>query len=162
MKPCQTIDDIRCCYSVNYILQTSNGKFEREMCLNECPLECEYVTYITSVSTSVYPSSSYADGIIKYMIQARLNKQNVSLYDIRNNMLAINVYYSKLNYKSYQESAKTEMVDLVSNIGGTIGLFLGVSFLSFIEIIDLFFHLGLVFYNAKPVSAVGSTKPLPK
>ena len=54
------------------------------------------------------------------------------------------------------------MVDLVSNIGGTIGLFLGVSFLSFIEIIDLFFHLGLAFYNAKPVSAVGSTKPLPK
>ena len=147
MKPCQTIRDIGCYYNINYILQTIEQRNEREMCINECPLECESVSYITSLSMSVYPTASYTDELLEFFIQGRLDNHNISLYDLRNNVLAINVYYSKLNYKSYQEFAKTEMVDLVSNIGGTIGLFLGVSFLSFIEIIDLFFHISLVFIH---------------
>ena len=125
------------------------------------------MTYLTSISTSNYPSTNYAERLVKNsFIQSKFeNRTDVSIEELRNNLLAINVYYSKLNYKSYQESAKTQMVDLVSGIGGTIGLFLGVSFLSFIEIIDLFFHMGLAFYKAKPVSAIGSTTsttPLPK
>lgn len=33
---------------------------------------------------------------------------------------------------------KTSMIDLISNIGGTLGLFVGMTFLSFVEILDLF------------------------
>jgi len=37
--------------------------------------------------------------------------------------------------------AKTEFFDLVSNIGGTFGLFLGLSFFTFVEIIEIIFEL---------------------
>lgn len=164
MKTCQTMKDIGCFYVLNLLFVNTDVN---ELCPKECPLECESVTYLTSISMSEYPSTNYAERLIKNTrIQNKFdNRSNVTVEELRNNMLAINVYYGKLNYKSYQESAKTQMVDLVSGIGGTIGLFLGVSFLSFIEIIDLFFHMGLAFYNAKPVSNVGSTTsttPLPK
>ncbi len=36
------------------------------------------------------------------------------------------------------KDAKIEIVDLVSGIGGLLGLFLGMSFLSFAEIIEMF------------------------
>ena len=41
------------------------------------------------------------------------------------------------------EQLKMELFDFVSNIGGTMGVFLGVSFLSFIEIFE---NLLEVFY----------------
>ena len=34
-----------------------------------------------------------------------------------------------------------ELIDLVAYIGGTLGLFLGVSFLSFAEIFEIFFEM---------------------
>ena len=158
MKPCQTLDDIACFYVFNSIFL---GTDLNELCPNECPLECESVTYITSVSMSDYPSTNYAERLVQNsFIQNKFeNRTDVSIEELRNNLLAINVYYGKLNYKSFQESAKTEIVDLVSNIGGTIGLFLGVSFLSFIEIIDLFFHMALAFMNTKPATNTISVMP---
>jgi len=36
-------------------------------------------------------------------------------------------------------------LDLISNIGGNMGLFIGVSFLSFAELIELFIEIVLIF-----------------
>ena len=161
MNTCQTIRDIGCFYFLNVLFLNTDVN---ELCPNECPLECESVTYITSISMSDYPSTNYAERLIKNTrIQRKFdNRTNVTVEELRNNMLAINVYYGKLNYKSYQEFAKTQIVDLVSNIGGTIGLFLGVSFLSFIEIIDLFFHVTLTFMNKKQTTNRISVIPVSK
>lgn len=59
-------------------------------------------------------------------------------------MIQISVFYSALGYEQYQEQAKMEVIDLVSNIGGTLGLFLGMSFLSFVEILDVFLQICFV------------------
>ena len=42
-----------------------------------------------------------------------------------------------------------EMFDLVSNIGGILGLFIGVSFLSFIEIFELIFEVLFILAERK-------------
>jgi hypothetical protein len=39
------------------------------------------------------------------------------------------------------------LIDLISNIGGILGLFLGVSFLSIIELIELFLEILFLLYN---------------
>ena len=67
-------------------------------------------------------------------------------YDsLKRNLVQIWVSYSDLGYDHYVEIAKTEVIDLVSNIGGTLGLFLGMSFLSIAEILDIL--LQILFYN---------------
>ena len=67
-------------------------------------------------------------------------------YDsLKRNLVQIWVSYSELGYDRYVEIAKTEVIDLVSNIGGTLGLFLGMSFLSIVEILDIL--LQILFYN---------------
>ena len=67
-------------------------------------------------------------------------------YDsLKRNIVQIWVGYRDLGYDRYVEDAKTEVIDLVSNIGGTFGLFLGMSFLSIAEILDIL--LQILFYN---------------
>ena len=48
-----------------------------------------------------------------------------------------------------EEVAAMTVVALVGNLGGQFGLFLGVSLLSVIEILELFFEFGIIIYNIK-------------
>ena len=58
--------------------------------------------------------------------------------------LKLNVYYDDLSYTSIEEQEKMNLIDMVANVGGTLGLFLGVSFLSFM--VRKFFLEFLIFY----------------
>ncbi len=42
-----------------------------------------------------------------------------------------------LKYTEISEIPKTSPVDLLSSIGGSLGLFLGLSFLSFIQVLEI-------------------------
>lgn len=53
------------------------------------------------------------------------------------------VYYKDLGYQQYDEVEKTTLPDLVANIGGLLGLFLGMSFLSFVELFDILLQIFL-------------------
>jgi len=57
---------------------------------------------------------------------------------LRQYVLSVCVYYDDLEYIIIKKSPKIELLDLISSIGGIMGIFLGTSFLSFIEIIDIF------------------------
>ena len=43
----------------------------------------------------------------------------------------MHIYFDSQGYKYVSESPKMEFIDLISNIGGNLGLFIGISFLSF-------------------------------
>jgi hypothetical protein len=56
--------------------------------------------------------------------------------DLKKNILALNIYYSEFKYTEIAELEKTSLIDLICNIGGTLGLFLGASLLSLVEIFE--------------------------
>jgi hypothetical protein len=55
--------------------------------------------------------------------------------------VVINVYYSDLKYTVLKQIAKMSLIDLISNLGGLLGLFVGISFLTLIEIIEVCFEM---------------------
>jgi uncharacterized membrane protein len=63
----------------------------------------------------------------------------MTMDSIRSNVLGVAIYYSSLSYTKISEDAKMEVSDLVGAIGGTLGLFLGMSFMSFYELFELAF-----------------------
>jgi len=81
-------------------------------CIQYCPLECYSINYEIKTTFSNYPNYNYA------------------LNSLMTNPIITSNQISK--------DAKIEIVDLVSGIGGLLGLFLGMSFLSFAEIIEMF------------------------
>ena len=54
----------------------------------------------------------------------------------KGNKLEISVYYESLTHKLISQQPKTLLINLIPNIGAILGLFIGISFLSFIEIIE--------------------------
>ena len=54
-----------------------------------------------------------------------------------------------MKYISIEEIEKTSFLDLVSGIGGTLGLFIGMSFLSFFELFDVLIETAIILVNSE-------------
>jgi hypothetical protein len=85
-----------------------------EMC-SDCPEECDSIQYDISHSFT------------------KLSAQN----EIDKNSVSFAVFYENPQYTVIDQIAQMNVFDLISNIGGNLGLFIGISFLSFAELIEL-------------------------
>ncbi|CAF1150674.1 unnamed protein product [Brachionus calyciflorus] len=70
---------------------------------------------------------------------------------MKNDLISLNVYYETLNYEEITEKESVEFVGLLSNIGGIAGLFLGISFLSLVEIIEIAIQIISFLVNTKVI-----------
>jgi len=87
-----------------------------ESSATDCPLECDS---------------------IKYEISHSFNKLIIKNETSFSNRVKLLVYYERPEYTVIDQIAQMNVFDLISNIGGNLGLFIGISFLSFAEIIEL-------------------------
>ena len=54
-----------------------------------------------------------------------------------------------MRYTVIRQDPKLQPVDLISNIGGLLGLFLGMSFLSFLELVEIVNEIIFIIYETK-------------
>ncbi|CAF1042719.1 unnamed protein product [Brachionus calyciflorus] len=134
VKNCLTIKEIFC----DFITYTEfMVKLDVKVaCSKHCPLECETIQYDYTSSFSEYPTNIQAKGILQYLSRKNIT-ENYSLDEIINNSLQVNIYHDRLKLETIEESKQMELVDLISNIGGILGLFIGISILSFAELIEI-------------------------
>ena len=112
---------------VRYVNDKFLSEGENIVCEKSCPIECESVSYITSVNS----------------ILLNTNTVRSEFHNVLDNFSFINIYYEDFGYKSISEIPKTSFEDLLGTIGGLIGMFLGTSLLSFIEIPDILLQITL-------------------
>ena len=110
-----------------------------DLCLNDCPTECDSIEFSIDVMESKFPSQAYA---LQLMSNSKIISNyplgyNITLDDLRESMVQFSVYYTDFYYTKISQIPKEHIVDLVSNFGGLFGLFIGMSFLSFGELIEL-------------------------
>ena len=103
------------------------------------------------MSSSNFPTEKYYEIYKKdkSFIEHNLKNYNISFEDFRKRALSINIFYPQLKYSLISEIPKTSIVDLFSTIGGELGLFLGMSILSFIEIIQILFETFFIILKKK-------------
>ena len=65
----------------------------------------------------------------------------ITLQDTKQSYFEFVVYYPALKYTTISGVIKTKTSDLVAFIGGLAGLFIGASFLSLIEVIEMSVHI---------------------
>ena len=71
----------------------------------------------------------------------------VTYETIKESTLGVSVYFDALESTNIEESPQIEFVDLIAGIGGTLGLFLGISVLSLFEFVEIF--LEIIFFKMK-------------
>ena len=97
-----------------------------DACSPYCPLECESVTY--DIKPYVF-TFTYSD-LMQYTADPKLTKYfpsgyNISYQDMLSTVTDFYVLYEDFFYTSISQTAKTSIVDLISNMGGLLGLFIG-------------------------------------
>jgi hypothetical protein len=114
-------------------------------CSTFCPKECHSVSFSSTSSSFLYFQSITNDDKEKFKKYAKLNGISLSGINPTDNVeykgLAINLYLNDMKYTEISELAKMAGIDLVSNIGGCLGLFMGLSLLSLIEILEFFIEI---------------------
>ena len=107
----------------------------------DCPFECQKSGYSYFTSFSQYPTRVHAKYLLENseLIQTQFsNHPNLSLDLLGNHLSKLVIFYDEMKESKISQEIKYHLTDLISNIGGTLSLFLGLSFLSFIEIIEIF------------------------
>lgn len=104
-------------YFENHVINIGNLTTEF---LNTCEKGCSKECYSVLFNTQVISSKSTSD-----------TKFTFSFSD-----------FSTLNIT---QIPKMNVFSLISNIGGSLGLFIGISFLSFVELLEFFFDLVFIF-----------------
>jgi len=64
------------------------------------------------------------------------NNSKESFDSVKKKAIAMNLFYPHLKYEVINELQKTTIIDLLASIGGTLGLFLGMSILHVIKITE--------------------------
>ena len=96
----------------------SNGINDK--CSQYCPLECDSASYLINYNS--------------------FNGNEI-------NVTGLNVYYRSLEYTFTHQYSILAITDLISNIGWTFSLFVGFSFITIFEIIELIFRIIYVLFK---------------
>ena len=120
-----------------------------------CPIECESKQYSLEISTEDYPTRNHAKLIMHSMVERLKNRANVkrsssnnlTYQQIKERFASVYSRFDSLSLDQKIEEPAVPFMMFIANIGGTVGLFLGLSFLSVIEIFDLGVFIVLISYK---------------
>jgi len=123
-----------------FVKDSSNN----EICLSTyCPLECN----LFSLQIDKDSIEEKATGNIRLNLSLPIYAGFNTYENVTRTFFAIRVYYDELKYTLIKQHPKIELFGLISNIGGTLGLFLGFSFISILEIIEVLAELVYIKLN---------------
>jgi len=126
---CSTLADLEC------ILEQKENSIHREdlNCFTDCPMECDSFVYDIEYSCSDYLTEEYSK---------LFTSRNASR---KNNDLAFNIFYPYTKYTRITEVPKVTLYDLFSNLGGSMGIFVGFTIFSFIDLLEVFLKIVFVY-----------------
>ncbi len=103
-----------------------------DKCSKYCPLEC--MTIFLEVTSS---------NIIDKNIDPS------SYFYVSTNETKFFAYYKNLKTRYITQKSKLTNLDMISNIGGTFSLFIGISFVSVVQLFELLSEIILAFFDTK-------------
>ncbi|KAL3869756.1 hypothetical protein ACJMK2_042397 [Sinanodonta woodiana] len=112
-------------------------------CLNPCN---EY-TYTRTISSRPWPTDEYAQSLVKAVCNKStemctiLQNNYTDNRSLNYNFLKLNVYFEDLNFEIIQETPQIAIAQFMSDVGGAIGLWIGLSVLAICEIFQLIIEL---------------------
>ena len=129
-EECNPIQYIRCADKAYDWLMTS----DRNVC--KCSNPCGSTKYMISTSMLRLPS--------RYGRHYYAEKYNKSDYYIESNFVKLNIYFEDMNYESIEQIPAYEFSSLLGDIGGNMGLCIGASLLTVVEVTDFLYDILVV------------------
>ena len=126
-------------HNVNLISIASN--------CSKCKPNCKEVDYLYQLSSAYIADGQFLQAAQFFEIQQR------NLSYLKENYVFANIYFEKLRYSSFIQTKKYTFDTILSNIGGLLGITLGASVITILELLEYFVHLFLNFWKINFVSS---------
>jgi hypothetical protein len=123
-------------------LKIFKNDFFQKNCLEDCPLECYHDQFdFSSSSYKLLPDVylSYLES--KPNLTSDFFSNEINAETARESFISLNIFYETLSYDISSESPQLALITLFANVGGYLGLFLGVSVFSLFEIIQVLIEI---------------------
>jgi hypothetical protein len=91
-----------------------------------------------------YPSKEYFN-----RIKNDMTPPDMSLSEYRETHLVLNVYFASQEYTEIRETPKMSPFDLISNLGGVLGIFLGLSIFTLAEVMEILILMISLFFRKR-------------
>ena len=110
-----------------------------------CPLECyshEYKPFLSfgKIETTLHSDMIHQrEHLLKDFVTKPINSEK-----LKNSIVKLDIFYDSLSYTISTESPKLDTVSFLANLGGTLGLFLGLSVFSLFELVEVLIELFLI------------------
>ncbi|NXS68887.1 ASI4A protein, partial [Pandion haliaetus] len=98
-----------------------------------CPTPCNLTRYGKEISMVRMPNK----GSARYLAR----KYNKNETYIRENFLVLDIFFEALNYEAIEQKKAYDLAGLLGDIGGQMGLFIGASILTILEILDYVYEV---------------------
>ncbi|KAL8582114.1 hypothetical protein ACOMHN_004034 [Nucella lapillus] len=139
-KPCRNKKEVAC-------MLRALWRYQSGAVTCNCYNPCTESKYEKSMSSRPWPNQEYAKHILVKTACRRITAEKCQLlktkdaHQLSREFVKLNIFYEDLNYENITEEPDYETVQFISDVGGTLGLWIGLSVLSLIEVFQLFVEL---------------------
>lgn len=174
----QTIDKINCydmrlprifdsqpCRNKSAYNRLMNLTFLSSQCSDLCPQECQTVSFDVSVSYFDFPTYLMYKGILmnnEQTLKKFFKTDNITHEMFSNSLAAVNIHFNEIKITEMEEFAAMSFVELVSNVGGTIGLFIEFNLLAFVEFAEVVVEASIISFKRRRARLANEKKQLEK
>ncbi|XP_033736591.1 FMRFamide-activated amiloride-sensitive sodium channel-like [Pecten maximus] len=140
-RACNTTAEIDCLADVQTEIE---DKTLACSCLNPCT----ETQYVKAFSTRQWPTDDYSTVLVQSICETENRTDDcrhlatiTDKTELSSNFLKVIIYYEDLNYEKIEEAPEIETAQFASDVGGAIGLWIGLSMLSMFEVVQLLVEL---------------------
>ena len=124
------------CSIFTYLNTYGKDDYPKNVCLTQCPLECNSTQISYKTTTYELLGDPYVNLIQKNKnLSSDFINKTITPETAKKSVSRIAVYYDSLSYTQSDEAPQIDLITLIANVGGNLGLFLGVSLFSVWEIV---------------------------
>lgn len=99
-----------------------------------------YATYPTKFASNLMLNNTeFLNLVVNNTVGTQMPPPSIA--SLKKTVLMINVFYEQMFYYETTEEPRLTLELLIATIGGHFGLFLGVTILSFVELVEIIFNL---------------------
>ncbi|CAF0965271.1 unnamed protein product [Rotaria sordida] len=132
------------CYDNATIRIRSTNSIWDQFC-TDCSQACSAVDFTVTPSVVSAPSDVRLSDIKKFVETSNIplpkNWSTTWQSEIENNFVSVDVVCQTPRIETYTQDASISGIDVLSNVGGHTGLWIGVSFLSIMEFVEMIYRL---------------------
>lgn len=111
----------------------------------ECAQECQTMDFGQTLSSMTAPADWMLDGIRVFVENSSIPSPSDWSTNwqshVRSNYIAIEIVRETLQLEKLTQQASLSGIDVLSNVGGQSGLWIGISFLSLMELTEMLYRL---------------------